>query len=167
MALGNDFDKLCPLFDAVNGSGGVPWVYRVRAAQAGHDGFAFGSAGTSAEVWFKFPFKVMLFSCCAWAEADAQGTKSGTGSTEPVIGISYAASANATFATAGDGTEIATITCDGTGDRNTVWAGVTTATVIEASAPIAAYIKTASGTASGTSDGAGVVDLFFYSLNSA
>lgn len=163
MALGNDFDKLCPLFDCVNSTGGVVFPYHVRAAQTGHDGFDLSTA--SIDVVFKIPFPVRLITCFAYAGSDDQGLKTGAATTEPIIGVSYAASAAATFNSAGDGTEIAVITCENTGDLGTTWVGTTTATNIEALAPIAVYVKTAAATDSGLIDGAGIVTLWFAALN--
>jgi hypothetical protein len=163
MALGSDFDKLCPLFDCVNSTGGVIFPYRVPAAQSGHEGFDLSTA--SVDMIFRFPFPVRLITCIGYAVSDDQGLKTGAATTEPIIGISYAASAAATFNSAGDGTEISTMTCDLTGDIGSYWVGTTTATNIEAMAPIAAYVKTAAATDSGIIDGAAVVDLWFAVLN--
>lgn len=158
------YRDLCPLFDERNaGSGVIHPFYVPGPANATSTGLDLDS---SDDITVKFPFKIRLVTCTAIAVADAQGLKTGAASTEPILAVTYAASASATWNSAGDGTEIALITCDGTGDYGKVWTGTTTATDIEAMAPIGVYVKTAGSSAtSGNIDGLAMVILWYSQLS--
>ena len=167
MALANDYNTLCPMFD-FNNSGGVLFPYHIKLSDSTHldrvnlDASADVDAKTPLGK-AKFGWDVRLITCEAYACSDDQGLKGAACTVEAVLSLRYAA----TMATLDDGTEFAVITCVGTGDVGDRWAGTTTATTISSGQEIALFLKQgAEGDAASTNqDGAAKVVLWFAVVN--
>lgn len=171
MALGTDYDKLCPIFNWNTKSGGVLFPFKVPinttdASGTAGDYIDFDGAQLSAIIGsVVLPMKARLITTQAYAMPDDQGPKTGAATAEPVIGIVYGT--NSPLATAEAGTSCGVITCDGAGAVGKVWSGTTDETTIEAGEEVAIYLKTAAGTSSTSTlqDGGAEVVLWFAMAN--
>lgn len=168
MALGRDYDRMCPIFNWNTRAGGVLFPYYPLALGqiASNAPFInFDGADTSSILArCRFPMRVRLITCEVYPVSDDQGLKTGAATAEPIIAVAYGTIG---LASAGAGTDIAVITCDGSGALSDHWAGTTTATTIETTQELAVYLKQAAATsgASGLADGGGSVVLWLALAN--
>ncbi len=166
MALGTDYDKLCPLFD-FNNSGGVLFPYFPMSLGHQASNLVYinldGADNSTILGHVKFPFDVRLITCQATAVSDDQGTKGAAASTEPVIGIAYG---TAPLASAEAGTSCGVITCDLTGDIGKFWEGTTTPVTLSSAQEVVVYLKTTGVSATSANvDGGAVPVLWFAVVN--
>lgn len=174
MAFGVNYNELNPIFDEKQG-GGVYNYYRIGVLGAKVNSTYAASVpmdmglelAGSDEYRFYLPFRAAICTCIAHAISSALGVKAGAATAESVIGIAVGKSADWTFNTAEDGTEICLITCDATGDLCKIWKGATTRTEIEAFTPIFVWTKVAavSDAAAANAYGAAVVDVWYQQLD--
>jgi hypothetical protein len=163
MSSSSDYDKLCPLFNWNTKSNGVLFPFPVHCGETGY--IDLDSADLSTVLGsFELPFKARLVTAVADATSDGQGWKAAAASTEPVLGIVYGTNP---LATAGAGTSIGVITCDGAAATGSVkWNGTTTATTLTAGQEVGVYLKTAGSSAtSANADGGARVVLWFAVTN--
>ena len=161
MSATTDYNEMCPLFDWQYNSAGVvfPFTLPTKITLA-------AAASTDYLTAFKLGGKFRLISADAYACTDQAeaALKSNVASTEPVIGIAYGTSG---LASAGAGTEIVVITCDGAGTLGKKWAGTTTATTLATTSELWVYIKTAAVAATTANLlGAARIVLWLASMNS-
>ena len=166
MALGSDFNALCPIFDFNNG-GGVLFPYFPMSLAQTDSNLPYvdldGASLSATLARIRLPMVARLVTCEAFAVSDDAGLKGATCSVEPVIGIVFG---TYPLASVGLGTSIGVITCEFSGDIGHKWAGTTTVTEIATTEEIIIYLKTAAlGTASGHQDGGAVPILWFAAVN--
>ena len=164
MALGRDYDKLCPIFNWNTRSGGVLFPYFPMSLGQAASNAAYIDLDASASTIFarvRFPMRVRFLTCEAFACSDDQGVKTGAASTEPVIAINYG---TASLASVDAGTEIATITCDASGGIGDRWAGTTTATTIETTQELIVHLKTAASSSTSNLTYGGAVPVLWFAL---
>lgn len=162
MALGRDYDKMCPMANFSTRNGGIIFPFILSAANnALADTYIDldGADASTAVAAMKMPFKGRVITCQAYACPDGQGSKAAAASTEPVITIAYCASTD--LVTVDIATVLAAITCTGAGTMGAVWTASagTTATTIEEGHWLAAYLTTAavSATSANVDGGAKVI----------
>ena len=123
----------------------------------------FDGSASDVFAFVKFPMKVRVVTCEAFAVSCDQGVKAAAATTEPVIAIAHG---TADLTTAAPGTEIAEITCNGAGAVGKKWSGTTTPTTVDKDCELSVYLKTAGSSAtSGNIDGGCVPVLWFAIIN--
>ena len=165
MALATTFDNLCPLFDFSNGGGVLFPYYPMALGQAASNLGYIDLDGTASTIQarVRVPMASRLITCEAFAVSNATALKGASASTEPVLGINIGIYP---LASVDAGTEIATITCDATGDIGKRWSGTTTPTDVATTQELMVHLKTASASAtSANTEGGAVPVLWFAAVN--
>ena len=166
MALNTEFQNQSPIFNWETRDGGVLFpYYPMSLGQAASNAAYINFDATASTLYarVRLPMKARLMTCEVFAVSDDQGVKGAAASTEPVIAVNYG---TAGLASIDAGTEIALITCDGSGAIGDKWNGTTTQTTIETTQELLVHLKTAAVSAtSANKDGGGVPVLWFAYVN--
>jgi len=125
MALGSSYDNLCPIFDFKNGGGVLFPYFPMDLGQTNLTYINLDGSASAIHARVRLPIAGRLITCEALAVSDDQGVKTAVATAEPVIGINVG---TYPLASIDAGTEISTITCNGSGPVGKRWAGSTTAT---------------------------------------
>jgi len=167
MALKRDFHKACPIFDWEYRDAGVLFPY-YPLALGQSDGQAqyidLDGSASAIHARIRFPMKVRLITCEAFAVSDGQGLKAAAATTEPVIALAYGTAA---LASIDAGTSIAVLTCSGSGAIGDRWTGTTTPTTIETTQELIVHLKTAASSGTSANQDGGAVPVLWFAVTNA